>query len=93
MICPKCHTQYNDTAFDNCPFCGNSTKTKKIKNALIDSRHIISPVDKKLLKERLNDITDSVLLDYLSKRVIALTPCEILELSKKVNPLFGVNHD
>ena len=67
-------------------------RNKKIKNALIDSRHIISPVDKKLLKERLNHISDPILLEYLSKRVIALNPCEILELSKKVNPLFGVNY-
>ena len=67
-------------------------RNKKIKNALIDSRHIISSIDKKLLKERLNDITDQVLLDYLSRRVIVLNPCEILELSKKVNPLFGVNY-
>lgn len=67
-------------------------RNKKIKNALIDSRHIISPLDKKLLKERLNDITDPILLDYLSKRVIVLNPCEILELSKKLNPLLGVNY-
>ena len=31
-------------------------RNKKIKNALIDSRHIISNIDKKVLKKRLNDI-------------------------------------
>ncbi|WP_458453836.1 16S rRNA (adenine(1518)-N(6)/adenine(1519)-N(6))-dimethyltransferase RsmA [Methanobrevibacter sp.] len=63
-------------------------RNKKIKNALIDSRHIISNVDKKVLKNRLNAIEDDELNDYLSKRVIVLTPEEILEVSRKLNHCF-----
>ena len=33
-------------------------RNKKIRNALIDSRHIISNIDKKVLKMRLNEIED-----------------------------------
>lgn len=63
-------------------------RNKKIRNALIDSRHIIADIDKKELKKRLNAIEDEELNDYLSKRVIVLTPEEILEVSKKLNPIF-----
>ena len=63
-------------------------RNKKIRNALIDSRHIISNIDKKELKKRLNAIEDEILNDYLSKRVIVLTPEEILEVSKGLNPIF-----
>ena len=63
-------------------------RNKKIKNALIDSRHIISSIDKKILKKRLAGIEDDVLNDYLSKRVIVLKPEEILEISEKLNPIF-----
>ena len=63
-------------------------RNKKIRNALIDSRHIISNIDKKVLKERLNSIEDDALNDYLSKRVIVLKPEEILYISKELNPLF-----
>lgn len=63
-------------------------RNKKIKNALIDSRHIISNVDKKVLKNRLNAIEDDELNDYLSKRVIVLNPEEILEVSRKLNHCF-----
>lgn len=63
-------------------------RNKKIKNALIDSRHIISNIDKKLLKERINGIEDEELEDYLSKRVISLNPEEILTLSKNLYPIF-----
>ena len=63
-------------------------RNKKIKNALIDSRHIISNIDKKVLKKRLNDIDDEKLEDYLKKRVVVLTPEEILLISKKLNPIF-----
>ena len=64
-------------------------RNKKIKNALIDSRHIISNIDKKILKKRLNGIEDDELNEYLSKRVVELTPEEILILSKKLNPIFN----
>lgn len=64
-------------------------RNKKIRNALIDSRHIINNIDKKVLKKRLNDIEDDELNDYLSKRVIVLKPEEILEVSKKLNPIFN----
>ena len=63
-------------------------RNKKIKNALIDSRHIISNIDKKLLKRRLNDINDEKLEEYLKKRVVVLAPEEILFISKKLNPVF-----
>lgn len=64
-------------------------RNKKIRNALIDSRHIISNIDKKVLKKRLNAIEDGELNDYLSKRVVVLSPEEILHLSKELNPIFN----
>lgn len=64
-------------------------RNKKIKNALIDSRHVISNIDKKVLKKRLNSIEDDNLNDFLSKRVIVLTPEEILEVSEKLYPFFN----
>ena len=64
-------------------------RNKKIKNALIDSRHMISNIDKKILKKRLNSIEDDEINEYLSSRVIALTPEEILILSKNLNPVFN----
>ena len=63
-------------------------RNKKIKNALIDSRHIISNIDKKVLKKRLNDIDDAKLEDYLKMRVVMLEPEEILFISRKLSPLF-----
>lgn len=63
-------------------------RNKKIKNALIDSRHIISNIDKKVLKRRLNDIDDEKLEEYLKKRVVVISPEEILLISKKLNPIF-----
>ena len=63
-------------------------RNKKIKNALIDSRHIISNIDKKVLKKRLNTIDDERLVEYLKMRVVMLTPEEILYISKKLNPIF-----
>ncbi len=63
-------------------------RNKKIRNALIDSRHIISNIDKKVLKKRLNAIEDEKLIDYLKKKVVVLTPEEILFISKNLNPLF-----
>lgn len=63
-------------------------RNKKIRNALIDSRHIISNIDKKVLKKRLNAIEDEKIIDYLKKRVVVLTPKEILFISKNLYPLF-----
>jgi 16S rRNA (adenine1518-N6/adenine1519-N6)-dimethyltransferase len=63
-------------------------RNKKIKNALIDSRHIISNIDKKVLKKRLNAIEDEELVEYLKKRVVVLTPEEILFISQKLDPIF-----
>lgn len=64
-------------------------RNKKIRNALIDSRHIISGIDKKVLKKRLNAIEDDELNGYLSRRVITLTPEEILYVSRELNPIFN----
>ena len=64
-------------------------RNKKIRNALIDSRHIICTLDKKEMKSRLNKINDDKLEEYLTKRVIVLTPEEILYISKELNPLFN----
>ena len=64
-------------------------RNKKIRNALIDSRHIICTLDKKEMKSRLNEINDDKLEEYLTKRVIVLTPEEILYISKELNPLFN----
>ena len=63
-------------------------RNKKIRNALIDSRHIIGSIDKKILKKRLNEIDDEKINEYLKMRVIMLAPEEILLISKKLNPLF-----
>ncbi|MBQ2665369.1 16S rRNA (adenine(1518)-N(6)/adenine(1519)-N(6))-dimethyltransferase RsmA [Methanobrevibacter sp.] len=63
-------------------------RNKKIKNALIDSRHVISGIDKKILKKRLNGIDDERIVEYLKKRVVVLAPEEILFLSQKLNPIF-----
>ena len=64
-------------------------RNKKIRNALIDSRHVISNIDKKVLKQRLNDIESKKINEYLSQRVVSLTPEEILSLSLELNPLFS----
>ena len=63
-------------------------RNKKIKNALIDSRHIIGNIDKKILKRRLNEIDDETLEGYFKKRVVVLSPEEILFISQKLNPIF-----
>ena len=64
-------------------------RNKKIRNALIDSRHVISDIDKKVLRQRLNDVESEEINEYLSQRVVALTPEEILKLSKELNPIFN----
>ena len=63
-------------------------RNKKIRNALIDSRHIISNIDKKVLKKRLNEIEDENIQNYLKERVVVLSPEEILFISQKLNPIF-----
>ena len=63
-------------------------RNKKIRNALIDSRHIISGIDKKVLKRNLNEIEDERLVEYLKKRVVVLDPEEILFISKELKPIF-----
>ena len=62
-------------------------RNKKIRNALIDSRHVFCSLDKKEMKKRLNSIEDERLEDYLKKRVVMLTPEEILFLSKEINEI------
>ena len=64
-------------------------RNKKIRNALIDSRHIVSNLDKKEIKKRLNGIDDEKINDYLTKRVVVLSPEEILFISKELNPIFN----
>ena len=64
-------------------------RNKKIRNALIDSRHVVSNLDKKEIKKRLNNIDDERLNEYLTKRVVVLTPEEILFISKEINPIFN----
>jgi 16S rRNA (adenine1518-N6/adenine1519-N6)-dimethyltransferase len=63
-------------------------RNKKIRNALIDSRHIIGKIDKKVLKKRLAEIESDEINGYLERRVITLTPEEILYVSKELNPIF-----
>ena len=62
-------------------------RNKKIRNALIDSRHIVCDLDKKEMKKRINEIEDNKINDYLKKRVIVLHPEEILFLSKEINSI------
>lgn len=63
-------------------------KNKKARNALIDSRHVISSLDKKEFRTILNDISNEEINDLLNKRVITLNPNEILYLSKFLNDLY-----
>jgi 16S rRNA (adenine1518-N6/adenine1519-N6)-dimethyltransferase len=60
-------------------------RNKKIRNALIDSRHIICNLDKKEMKNKINSIENEEIKEYLKKRVIAIEPEEILFLSKELN--------
>ncbi len=64
-------------------------RNKKIRNALIDSRHIICKLDKKEMKEKINNIEDEKLNDYLKLRVIAIKPEDILFLSKELNSILN----
>lgn len=60
-------------------------RNKKIRNALIDSRHVICKLDKKEIKEKMNNIESEEINDYLKTRVISIDPEEILFLSKELN--------
>jgi len=64
-------------------------RNKKIKNALIDSRHIITDLDKKEMKKRMNDIESEEINDYLKKRVTVVSPEGILFLSKEINSILS----
>ncbi len=64
-------------------------RNKKIRNALIDSRHIITNLDKKEMKKCMNEIEDEKLNEYLKERVVAITPEEILFLSKELNSILN----
>lgn len=59
-------------------------RNKKARNALIDSRHIVSSLDKKEMKKRLNEITSTKINEILLERVINLSPEDILYLSKQL---------
>ncbi|MBQ2832769.1 16S rRNA (adenine(1518)-N(6)/adenine(1519)-N(6))-dimethyltransferase RsmA [Methanobrevibacter sp.] len=64
-------------------------RNKKIRNALIDSRHVICSLDKKEMKEKINNIKSDELKEYLKLRVIAIKPEEILFLSKELNSILS----
>ena len=64
-------------------------RNKKIRNALIDSRHIVCNLDKKEMKEKINNIEFEEINEYLTKRVIAIAPEEILFLSKELNSILS----
>ena len=64
-------------------------RNKKIRNALIDSRHVITKLDKKEIRKCMNEIEDEKLNQYLKERVIAITPEEILFLSKELNSILN----
>ncbi|WP_295029968.1 16S rRNA (adenine(1518)-N(6)/adenine(1519)-N(6))-dimethyltransferase RsmA [uncultured Methanobrevibacter sp.] len=64
-------------------------RNKKIRNALIDSRHVITKLDKKEIRKCMNEIEDEKLNQYLKERVVAITPEEILFLSKELNSILN----
>ena len=64
-------------------------RNKKIRNALIDSRHIITNLDKKEMKRRMNEIESEQLEECLKKRVVTISPEEILSLSKQLNSILN----
>ena len=70
----KVYSKYTKALFQH--------RNKKIKNALIDSRHVICDLDKKEMKKRLNELE---LDEYFKKRVTVLSPEDILFLSKEIN--------
>jgi len=62
-------------------------KNKKIRNALIDSRHILGFNDKKELRDFLDSNQD--LEPFLIKRTINTSPEEILELAILLKPIIN----
>lgn len=64
-------------------------RNKKIRNALIDSRHVICRLDKKEIKQKINAIESEKLNEYLKLRVTAIRPEEILFLSKKLDSILN----
>ncbi len=60
-------------------------KNKKVRNALTDSRHIVSSLNKKDMKDKLNSIKSKKINELLDKRVIVVSPEEILFLSKQLS--------
>lgn len=64
-------------------------RNKKIRNALIDSRHVICSLDKKEMKNKINSIENDDINEYLKKRVVAIEPEEILYLSDEMNRILN----
>ena len=64
-------------------------KNKKARNALIDSRHEVSSLDKKEFKNKLNSITSTKINELLSERVLKISPENILFLSKQLDPILN----
>ena len=63
-------------------------KNKKIRNALIDSRHILGYGDKKEIRHILNDMGKNKKLEsLLIKRTIATSPEEILKIANYLKPI------
>lgn len=62
-------------------------RNKKVKNALIDSRHIITELDKKEMKVKLNSIKQKKIEQLLTRRITTITPEEILYLSIHLNSI------
>ncbi|MCQ2972699.1 MAG: 16S ribosomal RNA methyltransferase A [archaeon] len=60
-------------------------RNKKARNALIDSRHVISSLDKKEFRNILNEITSTKINNLLLERVIKISPEDISYLSKFLN--------
>ncbi|MCL2114721.1 MAG: 16S rRNA (adenine(1518)-N(6)/adenine(1519)-N(6))-dimethyltransferase RsmA [Methanobrevibacter sp.] len=68
-------------------------KNKKIKNALIDSRHILGYYDKKEIRQLLNEfMAQNKKLDFfLMKRTIATSPEEILKIANYLKPIIKIS--
>ncbi len=64
-------------------------RNKKVRNALVNSRHIITTLDKKEIKNKLNSITQNKVEELLSKRITHITPEEILYLCLKLDPILN----
>jgi 16S rRNA (adenine1518-N6/adenine1519-N6)-dimethyltransferase len=62
-------------------------KNKKVRNALIDSRHEIGQYDKKELRAILNKYPE--INDYLDRRVITMAPEDIFSLTKMLKSVIN----